>query len=596
MAQPPDDRWPRDYDEMCRFESLAWAQYRRVAKYPGWNHIEIRQTADWWRATTVPRALMPMFRGVNRDWNDKKGVYHTFEDRTKPNLSSFTRTDDDLTEQAKLRYWDAKWYFGEHPAFAFQKSLGFGGLGLALHYKYLATNRDIVVKLGLKDWDSSVIRSELKATRAMARAAHCIQMIEPQALYLPPPPELQHPKPLLDDSSEEEESSGDESSNEVRPPRKRRRDITSAEIAQKKESYDRRRLAWELDIYRQGPFTSHRKDYLILEYVSGGNLENLIFKLVRARSADRPTLIPNRVLWALWLCLIRACVAMKYPPRKFHPDRPKASNPNGSNDLIEIVPPLDKRWRAKNMTHFDIDPTNIFIGDIDPPQSNTPVDPIVPGGMPLKKRRADREPDEHVFVPRLKLADFGLAQNIKRNKRNEYYQRRRMTGKNGFFAPEQFGTEWDRIPGVADGPEVSERTVAGYYGSATNVWGMALTMWIIITQTEIPRPPQPQVPEGVNIPPQVKGQPPVDIDAEIRKQAPMARISYCPLLMDGSYNHVDEELRRAIYESMYHRPLDRPRVETLLAQARRGIQKRYATETDDAVKSWIDRFMNSADH
>ena len=89
-----------------------------------------------------------------------------------------------------------------------------------------------------------------------------------------------------------------------------------------------------------------------------------------------------------------ACVAMEWPPRKFHPRRnPLGREPGGpipdvntaqglgmtrdlrrlnipvyerqavddlqfSNDLNEEIPPLRKRWRRQNLVHFDIDPQN----------------------------------------------------------------------------------------------------------------------------------------------------------------------------------------------------------------------------------------------
>ena len=59
--------------------------------------------------------------------------------------------------------------------------------------------------------------------------------------------------------------------------------------------------------------------------------------------------------------MVKSCLAMKYPPRKFHPDRARGAGPSAEKDgqdLDEQVPPAKRRWRAKRMVHFDIDPSN----------------------------------------------------------------------------------------------------------------------------------------------------------------------------------------------------------------------------------------------
>lgn len=120
--------------------------------------------------------------------------------------------------------------------------------------------------------------------------------------------------------------------------------------------------------------------------------------------------------------MVRSCVAMKYPPRKFHPDRPTWRRPNGRTDLIERIPPPHKRWRAKNWVHFDIDPTNskwlllrllrrfdwliyvhtVFIGNIEIPPKRLQKRPYLPS---VELAQPDRAPGEHSFVPRLKVCN-----------------------------------------------------------------------------------------------------------------------------------------------------------------------------------------------
>ncbi len=230
--------------------------------------------------------------------------------------------------------------------------------------------------------------------------------------------------PLADcDSSTEGDSSGNDSSTRVevrrrhripkrmsrndrywRRKRERRR-IRNAEVEEK------------IEIQEQ---IGQRRDYIIMEYLQNGSLAGLIVKLNELK-ADK---IPNRVLWGFWLCrkyleesnkkwgsqwshiktVIRACIAMEYPPRKFHPLRNKPQSPEGAvpflqakannmireckrlgirlfdpqeyarmeaqynqleGDLVENLPnPTEKeslnwkRERRQNMVHRDLDPTN----------------------------------------------------------------------------------------------------------------------------------------------------------------------------------------------------------------------------------------------
>ncbi|KAL7619602.1 hypothetical protein AAE478_010143 [Parahypoxylon ruwenzoriense] len=171
----------------------------------------------------------------------------------------------------------------------------------------------------------------------------------------------------------------------------------------------------------------------------------------------------------------------------------------------------------------------------------------------------DREEGEHLLVPRFK---------------------------------EQFCGDWDNTQPVRNGVDVYKHAIAGSYGSAMNVWGVALTMWSVITHREPHIPPQPQIPPGVTVPDDT----PSDMDEFLEEVAPNTPISYCPLLMDedGPCEYVDPELRRTIYECMYHNPNHRPTVEKLLEQAKRGIQKVFDGETDQYVQAWTYEMLFNA--
>ncbi|KAI1088520.1 kinase-like protein [Rostrohypoxylon terebratum] len=584
-----DFDYPITYSQEAQLASEQFSRWRRHGGRVGWSAKHVHKSREAWHKRTLPRPGQPLFFGGNRSRAPWKYKYFSYnlpsEDHQDLNFPySF---DNRKMERARKRVVKAVELFDKSaPKFKYKKTLGYGGLGVALHYQYVGDKpeKDVVVKLSLNSWAASDIHREADATKAMARAAHCIQLINPEDVGLSP--QKRYNDIMNDvDSSSDEESSGDESLDEsaAPPPRKPRKNLTPAELNLKKERRERRRKsrnAMTID--------NTRLDYMLLEYVEGGNLLTLINKLCLNEDDD----IPNRVLWQLWLCLVRACVAMKYPPRKFHPDRPKPSRPNGRTDLIETIPPPNKRWRQKNWVHFDIDPSNIFIGNIEVPPSE-----FDPNLERADVAQPDRLEGEHSFVPRLKLADFGLAKEVKTHKRDIYYSSRRQAGKPRCYAPEQFGTEWDAIPPVADGAGVSEQNVAGNYSSPMNVYQIGLTMWNIMTQLEQPNPIQPQVPLGIHPPRDNEGRIPANMDELLNTADPNVKISYCPLLLDPAANRFDKydpELRRAIYECMYHRPSDRPTIEALLAQAEAGVQKQFEGETDEHVRWWVQRWILNA--
>ncbi|KAI1147736.1 hypothetical protein F4825DRAFT_471095 [Nemania diffusa] len=128
---------------------------------------------------------------------------------------------------------------------------------------------------------------------------------------------------------------------------------------------------------------------LILEYLEHGILNDVIFK-IRDRNLEedaeedaeenaeknaeedggRP--LPNRLLWRWFLCLARACVALKFP----------AGQPVDTIPKLEEIPA--DQSNPGNIYHGDMHGGNILIGST--------------GDFP-----------EHELVPPLKLIDFGQA-------------------------------------------------------------------------------------------------------------------------------------------------------------------------------------------
>ncbi|KAH6655892.1 hypothetical protein BKA67DRAFT_251365 [Truncatella angustata] len=416
-----------------------------------------------------------------------------------------------------------RWFTARDPQWVARRVLGAGGAGIAILFNYSGPGSsalldgDVVVKIANQSWDSQELRLEARATKRQRFSAHCIQMMEPEDLN------LARQAPALDPLPSDD-SSHDELTDEERPgPRTRRRPLRPRPRRERsayhwklhkqrhKNLYDGRKNMLKTD--DEQARISDRRDFILLEYMQNGSLGGLIDRLVKEGGGDLVE-IPNRVLWAFWLCLVRACIGMEYPPKRFHPNRPdnvfsirpgmgRTLKSHGispvdpttqdhlnflaqQGDWIESVPHTqDLRNQANNVVHFDIEPSNVFIGDFELSdealaQWQTTLDRGE--GETIRSLvstlpRADRLKGEHELVPRLKVADFGTADRIKSYKRNIYYHRRRTWGKRGIYAPEQFCSEWDLIPEDPNGDEAGLDDVAGNYSCKTNIWQIA---WVRI--------------------------------------------------------------------------------------------------------------------
>ncbi|KAI1310679.1 hypothetical protein F5Y03DRAFT_345215 [Xylaria venustula] len=318
------------------------------------------------------------------------------------------------TKKAKGRYGELVAYFGE-PRYVVQKPLGIGANGLAVHFLDRgpfgteSPGKDIVIKTAVEGWQCDNIEDEKRMMRKVKGSAHCVRIIEPQDIGNPKeePVALQ----LIDwDSSTDGNSSGNDSSTRTEVLRRhrvpKRRSRGNQHWARKRTRRIMRAQEIDREIERQEE-RGVRRDYIIMEYLHNGSLASLLMKLNNEKEDPRLTRIPNRVLWGFWLCLIRACIAMEYPPRKFHPLRKKPEVPEGAvsflqakansmlreckrlgiwlfnpqeqagleaeynqleGDLVENIPnPTGKgslnwkRERRQNMIHRDLDPTNIFV-------------------------------------------------------------------------------------------------------------------------------------------------------------------------------------------------------------------------------------------
>ncbi|KAK7750341.1 hypothetical protein SLS62_007749 [Diatrype stigma] len=375
----------------------------------------------------------------------------------------------------------------------YQRVLGYGGNGVAAKFRIFEGpdddhHRDVAVKVQLRDWRSSGLREEKRIMRPVRPA--------------------------------------------TRKQRKLRKDLTPRELEEKKRRWDYNPNPPPPPPPRGagGEVPDSQKDYIVMDYVPNGDLRTLIAKV-----NEEDTKFPDRVLWSFFMCLVKQCIGLAYYPRKFHPDRRL-----DDRDLDERIPPDQQKWRWKNMIHFDYDPLNIFVDNID--------------GTP-----------EHLVVPKLKLADFGLAGEVKSQKRE------RRLAKWNFYAPEQFGSEWDFLPAERNGANICNEPVAGNYSIHTNIWCIGQVMFCLMTRRW---PLQPPVAGGFKFP-ILPGNPDI--------------ITYGGTLFNGHWEDIDRDLRMVVSLCLAHNPTDRPTLEWLhgYIQGMLATPYRFVGQDDNTIYSWF---------
>ncbi|KAI1329267.1 hypothetical protein F5Y16DRAFT_397458 [Xylariaceae sp. FL0255] len=110
---------------------------------------------------------------------------------------------------------------------------------------------------------------------------------------------------------------------------------------------------------------------IAMEYLENGTLRGL-----RHRLEEGDIRAPNRVLWSIYLCLVRGCVAMAYP-------KPAAAN--GEPTLEEIPAPETGKL---GIQHRDLHLGNVMFGSTDP------------------------DVNEHNLIPIVKFIDFGRSAGL----------------------------------------------------------------------------------------------------------------------------------------------------------------------------------------
>ncbi|KAI0408318.1 hypothetical protein F4802DRAFT_594258 [Xylaria palmicola] len=639
------------FEDHLQVQNEIWRDYRREGKHVVLSPEEIISIQER-NSQIADQPLLdpgPLKFFENIKWNIMKYG-------NAPESSRFFNGQEESTDkrhvEGRIKYGLLLEFFGE-PRYEAQRFLGMGGNGVAAHFKDRGDQGtdqpglDFVAKIAEVDtenetWDSPGLVRERQMMRKVKGSAHCVQIFDPvdigkpendYALSLPP-----------EDSSADDDSSGNESLTREQVTKRHRVRKRKSRSHAHWESKRRRKIDREASIERAFEEYLRKgqlKDYILMEYLPNGSLAGLIGRLNKNKRRDEDDLrIPNRVLWSFWLCLIRACIAMEYPPRKFHPHRKEPEDPSNNpkavsnlrakankmfreckrlgielfnpgdymsalskyrqleGDLIEKLPDQfggstsKQRWkleRRQNMIHRDLDPTNVFIGGFELGEAEL-----------LRWENTQKAASSTADSTNLNV----LGELPKKDKDLRYTGKRpdRISQEHEIVPrlKELFGPEWETISPDGNGDELANSRTCGYYSNKTNIWAIALTMWQLITGLEPPLPPQPQAPyELVDQYPEYDRMGRTDRDdILLLEEYKDFRISYCPLLLDPAspeYHWAHKPLRETIFRCMYHKPDDRPSLQELLTEAEENVQLDFPGETDEYIREWINYWFYNPD-
>ncbi|KAK3295081.1 uncharacterized protein B0H64DRAFT_362906 [Chaetomium fimeti] len=329
----------------------------------------------------------------------------------------------------------------------------------------------------------------------------------------------------------------------------------------------------------QGRNPASFDELIFLEYLWRGSLHKII-----CSAAQNQEPFPNRLLWHMFHCAIKGCIAMEYPPSK---DDWRDCERDDTGGIIGVVSERirpdhralydqgvrDGTWKdrgnapgGEGLVHFDIDPQNLLFG-------GCPIGP---------------PDDPHDHFPVMKVADLGNARNIDASflrTRNNMWTWREQ-GKSSFCTPEQFTAEWDWVKNYPDEevPITEEDAnngilppapmeVAGKYSWKTNLYQLALSMVCAIT---LHLPALPPFPGQIEV---------VDPRDGVRKRA----WSYGAYILEAKYKSVDWKLRHLVAWCLCERPGHRPNMKELLQMVEDYLETKEwgNNDSDEVVHEWL---------
>ncbi|CAJ2513219.1 Uu.00g013380.m01.CDS01 [Anthostomella pinea] len=151
---------------------------------------------------------------------------------------------------------------------------------------------------------------------------------------------------------------------------------------------------------------------IVVEYLRRGTLEDLIHRVVRAADPLIPAwqeqlqFIPCRILWRIFLCLARACIALAYPV-------PGPVAYQHRETIPTVAPPIFPR----DIVHSDIDPSNSgrfgLTFEVDPNWTDEEKVEKLGGGkvryVATEQRYYDRRLEPNAFGPTMNIWGIGIT-------------------------------------------------------------------------------------------------------------------------------------------------------------------------------------------
>ncbi|KAK4222430.1 kinase-like domain-containing protein, partial [Podospora fimiseda] len=289
----------------------------------------------------------------------------------------------------------------------------------------------------------------------------------------------------------------------------------SLHIVQLRHAQAKRRIKFEKGL---------AKKLVLLEYLGGGTLGHVLRK-----ASDKRMRFPSRVLWIIFDCLIKGLIGLRFPPKRYHKNHDRFDTHN--------------LW-AEHHVHFDLDTTNIFLGEIGQTYQGLPN-------------------DDHRLFPIAKIADLGVMTHVTPELRASPSSLwwLRTDGKLQHYAPEQFTEEWDFVDQLPD-PNVHK--TAGKFSWKTNLYQVALIMVALITGF---LPQYPPVPKFKTLP-----APFFRVATKGKKKPQRSGYTYGSYFLGEPENapakgkkwhHVDPDLRNLVAHCMFDQPDKRPSMEEL---------------------------------
>lgn len=311
-----------------------------------------------------------------------------------------------------------------------------------------------------------------------------------------------------------------------------------------------------------------------------GDLEQLFRKVApnvyadnssRTRRGVQDDHLPIEVLWHIFNCLVKGCIGMAYPPRKntftamggLQPEQGEFGWP-----LPEALPPAGQAGRLDDIIHFDMDPSNMFIGDDDASNPHIPLVKVADFGVARSGQDTRRD-----------AANAGPPYNVAQAMR---IWTLRTLGKHDHLIPEQFTRDWDNVRAGSDpfteglttvGPPPNG--VAGNYSALwSNTYQIGLIMRCAMTLF------------GQNIPP---------VPGKITDPVTGAQIvSYGYELMDpapgGPRQQYGTPLCLLVARCLCHYPSDRPTLQELDTATTAGAVVPPAGYPQ-AVTDWVNKYL-----